>query len=48
VNSWPSGLYEYGDWFVTHTISGANNDQELRKALEFSTVQILAVGFKKN
>jgi hypothetical protein len=48
VNSWTRGLYEYGDWFITHKISGANNDQQLKKALEFSIVQILAVGFKKN
>jgi hypothetical protein len=45
VNSWPRGFHEYGDWFMTHKISGAKNDKQLEKALELSTVQILAVGF---
>jgi hypothetical protein len=47
VNSWPRGIHEYGDWFMTHKISRAKNDQWLKKALELSTVQILAVGFRQ-
>jgi hypothetical protein len=27
MNSWPRGFHEYGDWFMTHKISGAKNDQ---------------------
>jgi hypothetical protein len=43
VNSWPRGFHEYGDWFTTHKISRAKNDQQLKKALVLSTVQILAL-----
>jgi len=46
VNSWPRG-FQYGDWFTTHKISRAKNDQQLKKALKLSTVQILAVGFRQ-
>jgi len=47
VNSWPRGFREYVEWFTTRKISRAKNDQQLKKVLELSTVQILAAGFKQ-
>jgi hypothetical protein len=46
-NPWPRGYHEYDEWFTTHKIPRAKNDQWLKKALELSTVHILAVGFKQ-